>query len=139
MRLGFRRDDGDPFVVDLAFYGVDWLTGIAGSPYDSYTCFSPVGAAASPARKNILTGDTREAGDQWNAGQLTVEESCAASNSFALDFDDSGIGGDPRDGTDWGQHAGLGACGASFGPRTGGQWLLWHRQVRCDRSRWGHF
>ena len=45
---------------------------------------------------------------------------------------DTGIGGNPRDGTDWGQHAGLGACGAFFGPRTGGQWLLWHRQAEED-------
>ncbi len=78
-----------------------------------------------------MTGATRSLNDPWNAGYLEAENSCGSGSDFALDFDDRGIAGNPSDGTDWGEDAGVKKCGSSY---SGESWFVWNRYSVDDVS-----
>ena len=84
-----------------------------------------------PARKNILTSETLPLGNPWNAGYLEAEDACQSADDFALDFDDRGVGGNPSDGTDWGEDNGYQRCGVEH---SGEAWFVWYRLAAGDTS-----
>jgi hypothetical protein len=60
------------FTVDLAFYAVSWYQELTRYTDESSVCFEQGNTASGktppPARKNLLNGQNRAAGNQWNAG-----------------------------------------------------------------------
>jgi len=116
IRFACKDDVADTdMTVDLSFYDIGWYSTIT-TGADWQSCFSygaGAGADSPPARQNNLTGDFLDAGDQWSAGFLEGERTCSDQGSFTVDFDDRGMGGDPNDGTDWGEAAYLAKCGTS--------------------------
>ncbi len=129
LRFTCRTDAaGAGYAVDLSFYDVDWYQGISAGT-DAESCFAVPDAAvaALPARRDNLTGDVRGAGTPWARGGLVGEGACEDADSFTVDFDDSGLDGDERDGTDWGEDDGLAKCGDAYAP--GGAWFVWLRET----------
>jgi hypothetical protein len=106
--------------TDLSFYAVNWYSTVT-SGTDAQSCFAVNDGTVffPPARRNNVTGVVLALNSPYMAGRLTGESSCAAPTDFTVDFDDSGIGGNPSDGTDWGEDNGALKCGGarpSFGP-----------------------
>jgi hypothetical protein len=114
-----------PFVVDVSVYAVPWYhEWTRGSDADSCFAVDPIDPA--PARRNLRTGAYVDHGVQWASGQLKGEDACNERLDFALDFNDRGLRGNPRDGTDWGLADGVMRCGR---PVAGGQWYLFVREA----------
>jgi hypothetical protein len=127
IRFACKDTPGSVFMrVDLSFYDVHWYNEIT-TGLDFQSCFNEGDGVGydrpAPARRNNLTGETRARGDDWNAGYLEGESACGTSD-FSIDFDDRGIGGNPSDGTDWGED-GVRKCGTSG---AGGAWFLFVRE-----------
>lgn len=118
------------FEVDLAFYELGWYSEIARSSTDAGVCFEDNNGAGQtippPARKNILTGETRPLGDQWNFGYFEGEDICNDDGDFTVDFDDRGMDNNQQDGTDWGEDDTQKKCGSVY-PSTGA-WFIWLRE-----------
>ncbi|MBN2203145.1 MAG: VCBS repeat-containing protein [Candidatus Aenigmarchaeota archaeon] len=123
------RTDID-FAVDLAFYDINWYYEITNSSTDEGVYFEDnngVGQTLpAPARKNILTGDTRVLGDQWNYGYLEGEDYNGDTYDFTVDFDDRGMDSNQQDGTDWGEDDGEKKCGSVY--PSYGTWFIWFRE-----------
>ncbi len=102
--------------VDLTFYNVPWYDEFT-TGLDSASCFSEgEGAGADtpiPSRRNNLTSVTLLEGDVYAGGFLEGEDTCGDVSDFTVDFDDRGNGGNPSDGTDWGESGGTKKCGNS--------------------------
>jgi hypothetical protein len=118
-----------PMTVDLTMYDVNWYTEwTTGTDADS--CFSEGNGRGDdnppPRRRNNLTEQVLELGDQWNGGYLEAEDSCSDSGDFTVDFDDRGMDNNQSDGTDWGEDDGSRKCGNS-GLATG-QWFIFVRE-----------
>jgi hypothetical protein len=132
VRFSCRSDStAVAMTVDLSFYGVDWYS-VTTAPSEGASCFFPGECdgrdTPSPARRNNLTRETRDAGDTWDAdGCLVGETRCDDATSFVLDFDDRGMGGDMDDGTEWGMSGGTALCGGPL-TFTTGQWFIWFRE-----------
>jgi YVTN family beta-propeller protein len=124
-----QRDTG-PFDVDLAFYDVPWYGEFSASTKDADVCFEENNGQGQtlppPARRDLLTGESRPLGDQWDAGFLEGEDTCGSTDDFTLDLDDRGIDGNQGDGTDWGQDDNVRKCGADNVPS--GTWFVWVRE-----------
>jgi len=126
--IRFACREGVSMTVDLSFYDSGWYKEITASSSDTAVCFEQgpgTGYSYPVARKNNLTGDTRPAGDDWDAGYLEGEASCGSYGDFAIDFDDGGMIGDPYDGTDWGEGNYSERCGTSY--IYGGDWYVFIR------------
>ncbi len=130
MRFTCRVNPGvGAYDVDLSFYDVIWYREIT-TGSDSQSCFNErngAGQEQRPARKNNINGDTRPAGDQWNAGYLEGEDSCSDTGDFTVDFDNRGMDSNQTDGTDWGEDDGSRKCGTN-GNAGNGQWFIWVRE-----------
>lgn len=118
------------FDVDLAFYDVPWYSEFASSSDDSAVCFEEDNGSGQtlppPARRNLLTGEFRPLGDQWDAGYLEGEDYCGDTGDFTVDFDDRGMDSNQGDGTDWGEDDSSLKCGESG--ISGGTWFIWVRE-----------
>ena len=94
------------FDVDLAFYNIHWYDEITSSFNDADIGFEQGNGSGDtqppPARRNLLNGDYRPLGDQWNFGYLEGEDSASSTTDFTVDFDDRGMDSNQSDGTDWG-------------------------------------
>ncbi len=125
-----------PFDVDLVFYDIPWYQELTTSNMDSAICFEEGAGTGQtippPARFDVVHGISLPLGDQWDSGFLEGERSCSSDGDFSIDFDDRGIGGNPSDGTDWGEDEHTMKCGAS-GVSTG-TWFIWVRGA-TDSSR----
>lgn len=119
-----------PFHVDLAFYDVPWYTEITSSTNEVDVCFEEDNGAGQtlppPARLNLLTGEGRPKGDQWDFGYLEGEDHCDSLGDFTVDFDDRGMDSDQGDGTDWGKDDNSLKCGQNN--ISGGDWFVWMRE-----------
>jgi hypothetical protein len=114
------------FDVDLSFYDIRWYPEITQGT-DLQSCFNEkngAGADYPPARRNNVTGDFLDLGDQWSAGFLEGEDTCGDAADFTVDFDDRGMGGNPNDGTDWGEANGTPKCGTVGGEA----WFIFYRE-----------
>ncbi len=104
------------FDVDLAFYACTWYPVLTASTSDASICFYDNDGNGTqhglPARKNIISGATLPAGDQWNVGYLEGEDSCGDTGDFTVDFDNRGMDGTQTDGTDWGEDDNVQKCGS---------------------------
>ncbi|MGK0388560.1 MAG: hypothetical protein ACI94Y_001290 [Maribacter sp.] len=122
---------GAAFTVDLAFYSNGWYNEIASATSDAGSCFEEGNGAGDtqppPMRTNLLNGDTRALGDQYNSvGYLEGEDSCGDAGDFTVDLDDRGMDSNQNDGTDWGKDDSSRKCG-----QTGigaGEWYVWVRE-----------
>ncbi len=125
MRFVCRAGGG--IAVDLSFYETDWYREITVGN-DGQSCFATSADSwrPGPARRNNLTGETRQRGNAFNTGYLLGEDTCRDPFDFAVDFDDGGVRGDRNDGTDWGEADGTPPCGLA----TGSAWQLYVREVR---------
>jgi hypothetical protein len=123
---------GDPMAeamrVDLAIYATPWYREIT-TGTDAESCFSESEGRGyerpAPARRDIVADRFLRRGDDWNAGFLEGEDECDDVGDFVVDFDDRGMGGNPNDGTDWGEADGFQRCG--FDRLTIGSWFVWVR------------
>jgi YVTN family beta-propeller protein len=119
-----------PFHVDLAFYDVPWYTEITSSTNEVDICFEENNGTGQtlppPARHNLLTGESRPKGDQWDFGYLEGEDHCDSLGDFTVDFDDRGMDSDQGDGTDWGKDDNSLKCGQNN--ISGGDWFVWMRE-----------
>jgi YVTN family beta-propeller protein len=119
-----------PFHVDLAFYDVPWYTEITSSTNEADVCFEEDDGAGQtlppPARLDLLTGEGRPRGDQWDFGYLEGEDHCDSLGDFTVDFDDRGMDSDQGDGTDWGKDDNSLKCGQN--DISGGDWFVWMRE-----------
>ncbi|MCB9545980.1 MAG: hypothetical protein H6706_09025 [Myxococcales bacterium] len=135
VRFTCRMDPGaadEPMTVDLSFYATPWYHElVAGTDADS--CFNEAGGENEvPARRDNVSGETRPAGDPWDAGRLVGEDRCDSLDDFTVDFDDHGLDSNQGDGTDWGYDDGVLKCGAN---NVGdGQWFLFVRET-CGNGR----
>lgn len=115
IRFSASVSGGTPFDVDLAFFNCTWYDVLTASTSDVSVCFYEGNGAGSshglPARKNILNGNTRPLGDQWNSGYLEAEDGCSDVGDFTVDFDDRGMDSNQTDGTDWGEDDNTQKCG----------------------------
>jgi hypothetical protein len=115
IRFSASISGGTPFNVDLAFFDCTWYDVLTEFNNDNAVCFYNSNGTGSlhglPARKNILNGDTRPLGDQWNFGYLESEDLCQDNNDFTVDFDDRGMDSNQIDGTDWGEDDNMQKCG----------------------------
>lgn len=117
--------------VDLSFYDVPWYDIITtGTEADS--CFNELDGqgqtpAIPPHRRDNLTGDERQAGNQWNFGYLEGEDSCNDNGDFTIDFDDRGMDSNEADGTDWGEDDSSMKCGAQVAGNNGA-WFIFVRE-----------
>ena len=114
--------------TDLSFYDTDWYQTMTRGD-DAASCFAVADApvVVHPARRNNLDGDVRAAGTPWAQGPMVGEGSCDDEASFTVDFEDAGLDGNERDGTDWGLDDGLGKCGDQYTAR--GAWFIWLRET----------
>jgi cysteine-rich repeat protein len=120
--------------VDLSFYAVDWYQQLSVGG-DHQSCFLPAGVnSINPARRNNLTGESLVLGTPWVNGNMVGESTCHDPLDFSVDFQDSGVGGDPEDGTDWGADDGFTKCGSNR--HAAGTWQVWVREaeVTCVNS-----
>jgi hypothetical protein len=105
-------NDPGSLIVDLSFYDASWYEVITtGSDADS--CFNQgnVPKGELPARRNNINGDFLVAGTQWSSGLLEGEDRCRDTSDFTVDFNDRGMNGEERDGTDWGEDGNAKKCG----------------------------
>ena len=122
---------GAGFTVDLVFYENGWYNEIASAASDAASCFEENNGVSdtqpTPRRTNLVNGDTRALGDQYNAaGYLEGEDSCGDAGDFTVDFDDRGMDATQSDGTDWGEDDSARKCGQSgIGS---GEWYIWVRE-----------
>lgn len=121
---------GPPFNVDLAFFDCTWYDVLTASTSDASICFYTGNGGGVlhglPARKNILNGDTRPLGDQWNYGYFEGEDFCTSTDDFTVDFDDRGMDGNQVDGTDWGEDDNTQKCGSVQGGTY--SYFIWVRE-----------
>jgi len=117
--------------VDLSFYAIGWYREITASRSDAQVCFEETNGQGdtqpTPRRKNNISGQVRNAGDQWAAGYLEGEDSCGDTGDFTVDFDDRGMDSNQRDGTDWGEDDSSKKCGSSTG-NANSSWQIWVRE-----------
>ena len=117
--------------VDLSFYSIGWYREITASRSDAQVCFEERNGQGdtqpTPRRRNNLNGQVLNAGDQWGAGYLEGEDSCADTGDFTIDFDDRGMDNNQGDGTDWGEDDGSRKCGSTTGG-TNASWQIWVRE-----------
>ncbi|GAA5505791.1 PKD domain-containing protein [Novipirellula caenicola] len=120
-----------PFDVDLAFYDIQWYDEITSSFNDGDIGFEESDGSGQtlppPARRNLLTGDFRPLGDQWDCGYLEGEDYAGDTGDFTVDFDDRGMDNIQSDGTDWGEDDGSKKAGVSS--VSGGTWHIWVREL----------
>lgn len=107
------------FDVDLAFYACTWYPVLTASTSDASICFYDNNGNGTthgiPARKDIVSGATLPAGNQWNIGYLEGEDSCNSTDDFTVDFDNRGMDSNQTDGTDWGEDDTTQKCGSVQG------------------------
>jgi hypothetical protein len=129
IRFACKTSVAGDFDVDLSFYDTIWYYEVTfGSDFQS--CFNEqqgAGADPPPERRDNISGATLPAGDPWNAsGYLEGEDFCGDSGSFTVDFDNRGVGGNPGDGTDWGEANFSRKCGTS--PNGGQAYFIFIRE-----------
>ncbi len=124
-----------PFDVDMSFYENRWYDAI--SSYDDLNndlTTYPIASPGVPARKNNVSGLTLPLGNTWNSGSSTTggpigEDTAADLNDFKIDFDDRGMNGNDRDGTDWGEDDGVAVCGDAYtSPLDHPSWYIFVRE-----------
>jgi len=129
IRFTCKLDVADPFMeVDLSFYDVGWYREIT-TGSDLSSCFSEQDGLGyeqpAPARRDNIAQTSLPLGDDWDQGFLEGEDLCGDTMDFTVDFDDRGAGGDPNDGTDWGEWNGIRRCGVSG---AGDAWYIFVRE-----------
>jgi hypothetical protein len=125
---------GSSFDVDLSVYDIHWYREWTTSTWDGDSCFNEPGGydQPAPARRNNVTGDTRPVGDDWDAGYLRGEDTCADYGDFAIDFDERGKapgayqGWGVGDSTSWGSADYQFRCGNSL--VYGANFWVWVRE-----------
>jgi hypothetical protein len=121
--------------VDFSVYDIHWYREWTTSFFDGDSCFNEPGGYDQPApgRRDNLTGDTRLVGDDWDAGYLLGEDTCADGGDFAVDFDHQGKqpgayqGWGRGDATSWGSADYQWRCGSN-GYVYGTNFWLWVRE-----------
>ncbi len=118
------------FDVDLSFYEVPWYEEWANAANDGQSCFEERNGQGdlqpAPMRRNNLNGQTRDRGNNWDAGYLEGEDSCGDTGDFTIDFDNRGMDSNQGDGTDWGEDDSSRKCGSNG--LGGGQWFIFTRE-----------
>jgi len=128
IRFACNEFFGGALTVDLSFYDNPWYMDFTvGNDVDS--CFyenDGAGAETPPARRNNINGGFRPYGDQYAAGFLEGEDSCADEADFAVDFDERGNDGAVWDLGDWGESQGIRRCEEK---NIGSGWFLFVREL----------
>jgi hypothetical protein len=121
-----------PLTVDMSFYDVNWYGEWAAAASDDQSCFEEqdgLGQTLPPvARRDNVSGQVRDVGDQWDSGSMEGEDACDSPDDFTIDFDDRGMDFNQEDGTDWGEDDTSRKCGAVGD--ADGQWFIFVREVR---------
>jgi hypothetical protein len=117
--------------VDLSFYAIGWYRELTASRSDAAVCFEEANGNGdtqpTPARRNNVNNASLPAGDQWEAGFLEGEDSCADEGDFTVDFDNRGMDLNQNDGTDWGEDDSSKKCGSTTGGANA-SWQIWVRE-----------
>lgn len=122
-----EEPEDEEMTVDLVFYDIHWYRELT-SGADEDVCFNEDDGAGydlpAPARRNLLTGQFRARGNDWDAGYLEGEDQCESRDDFTVDFDDRGLDSNQYDGTDWGEDDDHIKCGVN---NVGAAWFIWVR------------
>lgn len=119
--------------VDLSFYAVDWYRGLTtGTDADSCFLVDDGTPFFTPTRRDNVSGTVYTS--PYPSGRLQGESACDAPDDFTVDVNDSGIGGEAYDGTDWGEDAGFAKCGDAHSPD--GAYFLFVREMpgHCENN-----